>query len=166
MLPENLKQYPTAAALASKMDAAILGGKFEFQELTIDIDPAQIVAVCALMKASGWNRICSVTCVDWHPKQTGRFEVVYLLQRTDTWERLRLKCPVDDVAAPALPEVDSITGVWKGANWYEREIFDMFGITFRNHPDLKRLLMPDDWVGYPLRKDFPVHGYKYSYASE
>jgi NADH-quinone oxidoreductase subunit C len=167
VLPENLKQYPAAAALSKKMDAAITGGKFEFKELTIDVDAAQIVAVCKALKTDlGWNRLSAITCVDWHPKQAGRFEVVYHLQSTTTWERLRIKAAIDGGTAENLPEIDSATVVWAGANWYEREIFDMFGIVFRNHPDLKRILMPVDWVGYPLRKDFPVHGYKYSYKSE
>ena len=166
MLPENLNQYPAAAALASKMSAGITGGKFEFQELTIDVDPPQIIAVLRTLKGDlGWNRLSSITCVDWHPKQTGRFEVVYHLQSTTTWERLRIKTAVDH-AVDTLPELDSATGVWPGANWYEREIYDMYGIVFRNHPDLKRILMPTDWVGHPLRKDYPVHGYKYGYTSE
>ena len=165
MLPETLKQYPAASALASKMSGAITGGKFEYNELTIDIDPAQIVAALTTLKASlGWNRLSGVTCVDWHPRQIARFEVIYHLQNTTTWERIRLKCSVDD--SKTLPEIDSATGVWPGANWYEREIFDMYGIVFRNHPDLKRILMPVDWVGHPLRKDYPVHGFKYSYKSE
>ena len=168
MLPETLKQYPAAAALASKASGAITGGKFEFNELTIDVDPAQIVATLnTLMTGLGWNRLSGITCVDWHPKQTARFEVVYHLQNTSTWERLRIKTTVDDSgSADKLPELDSATSVWGGANWFEREIFDMFGIAFRNHPDLKRLLMPVDWVGHPLRKDYPVHGFKYSYKSE
>jgi NADH-quinone oxidoreductase subunit C len=167
VLPEALKQYPAAAALAAKADASITGGKFEFQELSIDVDAAQIVQVLKILRSDlGWNRLSAVTCVDWHPKQAGRFEVVYHLQNTSTWERLRIKAAIDGGTSENLPEIDSATSIWPGANWYEREIFDMFGIVFRNHPGLKRLLMPVDWVGYPLRKDFPVHGYKYSYKSE
>ena len=150
------------------MSGAITGGKFEFNELTIDVDVTQIVAALTMLKtALGWNRLSGITCVDWHPKQTGRFEIIYHLQNTTTWERLRIKAVVDDsTTADKLPELDSATGVWGGANWYEREIFDMYGVSFRNHPDLKRILMPTDWVGHPLRKDYPVHGYKYSYKSE
>ena len=77
-------------------------------------------------------------------------------------ERLRLKCRVSGDAA----EIDSVYPVWRAANWYEREVFDLFGIRFRNHPNLTRIMMPDDWEGHPLRKDFPVHGHKYSYKDE
>jgi len=99
--------------------------------------------------------------VDWHPADP-RFEVIYHLHSTERNNRLRLKVRVRENE----PEVDSVTGVWRGANWYEREVFDMFGIRFRNHPDLRRILMPTDWEGYPLRKDYPVHGHKYDYQSE
>jgi NADH-quinone oxidoreductase subunit C len=75
---------------------------------------------------------------------------------------VRVKCRVSGTT----PEIDSVCSVWRAADWYEREIFDMFGITFRNHPNLQRILMPVDWEGHPLRKDYPVHGYKYSYPSD
>lgn len=64
------------------------------------------------------------------------------------------------------PQVESVTAVWAGADWYEREVFDLFGVKFHNHPNLKRLMMPEDWEGHPLRKDFPVHGHKYSYQND
>ena len=162
-----LRNSELATALPAKFGTAIPSSSNTLGELTFVVDAAHIVEVCGyLKKEQGWNRLSSETCVDWYPQEP-RFEVVYLLQNTTTWERLRLKVKVSGVTSgDKLPELDSVTSVWKGANWYEREIYDMFGIHFRNHPDLKRILMPEDWVGYPLRKDFPVHGYKYSYKNE
>ena len=90
------------------------------------------------------------------------FTIVYHLMRFDDSEELRIKVPL---SAGAL-HLPSITDLWANANWYEREIFDLFGIGFRNHPNLVRILMPLDWEGHPLRKDYPVHGYKYGYAKE
>jgi NADH-quinone oxidoreductase subunit C len=63
-------------------------------------------------------------------------------------------------------QVDSLCEIWRSANWYEREVFDLFGIEFQNHPNLERIMMPADWEGYPLRKDYPIHGHKYSYRDE
>ena len=62
--------------------------------------------------------------------------------------------------------IESVTGIWRSANWYEREVFDLFGVPFLNHPNLERIMMPDDWEGHPLRKDYPIHGDKYSYQDE
>ena len=146
----------------AKFGSAIKSVSSPLGELTFDVDPARIAELCAYLKNDqGWTRASSITCVDWHP-QDPRFEVVYLLQNTTSWERLKLKVRVGG----DQPEIDSVTSVWRGANWFEREIYDMFGVRFRNHPDLKRILMPEDWVGHPLRKDYPVHGYKYSYKNE
>ena len=133
-----------------------------FGETTLIADPAKIVDLCQHLKtAEEYIRLSAVTCVDWHPADP-RFEVVYHLHSLSKNKRLRVKCRVGG----EKPEIDSVTGVWRGANWYEREVFDMFGVGFRNHPDLVRILMPVDWEGHPLRKDYPVHGYKYSYPSE
>jgi len=162
MLPETLRQHDSVQAISARFPNAILDGHSEHDEPTLFVTPADIVGVCRLLKAEqGYLRLSGITGVDWHPADP-RFEVVYLLHSLAKNARLRLKCWVSESAC----EIDSVTSVWRSANWYEREVFDMFGIGFRNHPDLRRLMMPTDWEGHPLRKDYPVHGFKYSYQSE
>jgi NADH-quinone oxidoreductase subunit C len=162
MLPDTLKDHPVASALADAFPDAIVGGHAERGESTIFIAPARIVDVCDYLEDDqDFVRLSGITAVDWHPADP-RFEVVYLLHSLSKNARLRLKCRVSE----AEPELDSVTRVWRAANWYEREVFDMFGIRFRNHPDPRRILMPEDWEGHPLRKDYPVHGHKYTYQNE
>ena len=162
MLPDVVKELAVAADLDSRWPDAITGGHAERGEPTLFISPARIVEVCRFLKdEQRFIRLSSITAVDWTPAEP-RFEVVYNLHSLDRKERLRLKCWLPDVEC----EIDSVTGVWRAANWYEREVFDLFGIRFRNHPDLRRILMPSDWEGHPLRKDYPVHGYKYTYQNE
>ncbi len=162
MLPDALKQYAVAEALDAAMRDAITGGHAERSEPTLFIAPARIVEVCRFLKGEQrFIRLSSITAVDWIPADP-RFEVVYNLHSLDRNERVRLKCWVSEAEC----EIDSVTGVWRAANWYEREVFDLFGVRFRNHPDLRRILMPSDWEGHPLRKDYPVHGYKYTYQNE
>lgn len=159
MLPEQLKEFAVAASIEAFDATAIAGGHSEHGELTLDIDPARIVAVCRFLKEQhAFIRISSITATDWYPAEP-RFRVVYHLHSLERNARVRLKCAVPGENG----ELDSVTGVWPGANWYEREVFDLFGVGFRNHPDLTRIMMPEDWEGHPLRKDYPVHGYKYSY---
>ena len=162
MLPEQLKEISAVAALEARFPDAIIGGHAERREPTLFISPPRIVDVCRFLKdEQAFLRLSGITAVDWIPADP-RFEVVYLLHSLDRNVRLRLKCRVAESACG----IDSVTGVWRSANWYEREVFDMFGIAFRGHPDLRRILMPTDWEGHPLRKDYPVHGYKYSYQDE
>jgi NADH-quinone oxidoreductase subunit C len=131
-------------------------------ETTLIADPGQVVNLCRYLKDSEkFVRLSTITAVDRYPAEP-RFEVVYHLHSIDKSQYLRVKCRLSG----ANPEIDSTTSVWRAANWYERETFDMFGILFRNHPNLIRILMPLDWEGYPLRKDYPVHGYKYGYGKE
>jgi NADH-quinone oxidoreductase subunit C len=142
--------------------AAILETKEALGETTLIVDPAGIVSLCEYLKRDErFERLSGITAVDWHPAEP-RFEVVYHLHSIERNKRLRLKCKL----ASAALEIDSVYSVWRSADWYEREVFDMFGISFRNHPNLVRILMPVDWEGHPLRKDYPVHGYKYSYPNE
>jgi NADH-quinone oxidoreductase subunit C len=98
-----------------------------------------------------FNFLMDVTAVD-HWKRKPRFEVVYHFLSLERRHRLRVKVPVGEPD----PEVDTLTHLWKGANWYEREVFDMFGIQFKGHPDLRRILMYPEFEGHPLRKDYPI----------
>jgi NADH-quinone oxidoreductase subunit C len=162
MIPDTLKENAIAQALQARFPEAIAGGHAEHGEPTLWIHPASIVDVCRFLKdEQQFVRLSGITAVDWLPADP-RFEVVYLLHSLERNTRLRLKCWLSEPAC----EIDSVTGVWRAANWYEREVFDMFGIGFRGHPDLRRILMPTDWEGNPLRKDYPVHGYKYSYQDQ
>ncbi|HWR50053.1 MAG TPA: NADH-quinone oxidoreductase subunit C [Bryobacteraceae bacterium] len=162
MLPDALKGFPVAAALAERFGEAVTDGKHDRGELTLWIDPERIVEVCSYLKAKRrFNRLVAVTALDWYPIEP-RFEVVYLLHSLPSNERLRLKCRLHGDAAA----IDSVCEVWRAANWYEREVFDLFGVTFRNHPDLRRIMMPEDWEGHPLRKDYPKTGFKYTYQGE
>jgi NADH-quinone oxidoreductase subunit C len=102
-----------------------------------------------------FNLLTDATSVDRYPLEP-RFEVNYHLVSIPRSDRLRLQVRL----SASDPVVDSLVSVWPGANWLEREIFDLMGIRFEGHPDLRRILMPDDWEGYPLRRDYPVEGYR------
>jgi NADH-quinone oxidoreductase subunit C len=152
MLPDNLRERAVAAAIEAFDGDAIQGGKYDHEELTLEIAPAKIASVCGFLKYDQkFVRLSSVTAVDLYPAEP-RFVVVYHLHSIERNERLRLKARI------AGEEIESVTTVWRGANWYEREVFDLFGIRFTGHPDLRRIMMPDDWEGYPLRKDYPITG--------
>lgn len=98
-----------------------------------------------------FNYLMDVTAVDYW-KRKPRFEIVYHFLSLSTRQRLRLKVPVGEQG----PEVETLTNLWPSANWYEREVYDMYGIKFRNHPNLKRILMYPEFQGHPLRKDYPI----------
>jgi len=98
--------------------------------------------------------MCSdLTATDWPPRSAERFDVVYMLYSTRHRHRIRVKVKVGD-----NQPLDSVTSIWPGANWFEREVFDMFGVNFTGHPDRRRILMPEDWQGFPQRKDYPLEG--------
>ena len=135
---------------------SVKGGSFERDELTLEIAAGRINSVCGYLKYDQhFVRLSSVTAVDRYPAEP-RFEVVYQLLSIPKKERVRLKVRLDADS----PAVESVTSVWPSANYFEREVFDLFGIRFTGHPYLRRIQMPEDWEGHPLRKDYPVEGYR------
>ena len=161
MLPEALAQNKAALTIDHHVPDAIAGVTMAADGPVLNIVPQQIVAVSrALKSVAGFERLSAVTGVDWWPSEP-RFEVIYFLHSLQHNTRLRLSLRIGEGEI-----VDTVTSVWGSANWYEREVFDLFGITFRNHPNLERIMLPADYEGHPLRKDYPIHGHKYSYQDE
>jgi len=155
---EQLKGHPAIARLLAADSVAVEGVKFDRDEMTIYVTRDSIRNACALLREDPncpFNYLSDITCVDWYPQEP-RFEVVYHLLSIPRKERVRLKVKLDG-SSPAL---ESVTSVWPGADYFEREVFDLFGVRFAGHPYLRRLLMPEDWEGHPLRKDYPVEGYR------
>ena len=129
--------------------------KFDRAELTITVPRERIVEATQAAQQAGYNFLEDVTAVDWYPSEP-RFQITYHILSHGLKERLRLAVRLDSEDA----SLDSITGVWPSANFYEREVFDLFGVHFGGHPNLRRIMMPEDWEGHPLRKDYPVEGYR------
>ncbi|HEV8523656.1 MAG TPA: NADH-quinone oxidoreductase subunit C [Terriglobales bacterium] len=155
---EQLKEGPALARLLDWNPGTVQGARFQYGELNVYIDCAHIRDACSLLKNDPelqFTFLSDITCVDWYPSEP-RFEVVYHLLAMARKKRLRLKVKLagDD------PHLESVTSVWRGANFFEREIYDLFGVRFSGHPNLRRILMPEDWEGHPLRKDYPVEGYR------
>jgi NADH-quinone oxidoreductase subunit C len=155
---EQLKSHPAIAKLLAWKSAAVEGAKFDREEMTIYIERSAIREAASLLRSDPncpFDYLSDVTAVDWYPSDP-RFEVVYHLFSMSKKERVRLKVRLSGDS----PSLESVTSVWPGANYFEREVFDLFGIRFNGHPYLRRLLMPEDWEGSPLRKDYPVEGYR------
>ena len=128
-------------------------------EVTAIVPREHVSAACSFLKTApdaSFDFLADICGVDRGVEEEPRFEVNYHLFSTTKYHRLRLKVVLseDDL------HVASVTGVWRTANWHERETFDLFGIIFDGHPDLRRILLPDDWQGHALRKDFPLRGYE------
>jgi NADH-quinone oxidoreductase subunit C len=155
---EQLKSYAPLACLSAWDAAVIRAAKLDRGELSLTIDRPALREACALLRddpSCKFNYLSDVTCVDWYPAEP-RFEVIYHLLSFSRKERVRLKVQL----AGDAPVVESVTSVWPGANFFEREVFDLFGVRFTGHPYLRRIQMPEDWEGHPLRKDYPVEGYR------
>jgi NADH-quinone oxidoreductase subunit C len=148
-------QNRAVSSLQTSLPDAILDAKFDCNELTITIVRDQIRAAASVIQGAGYNFLEDVTCVDWYPSEP-RFHVVYHILSHQLKERVRLIVPVESIDL----SIDSITPVWPSANFYEREVWDLFGVRFHGHPDLRRIMMPEEWPGHPLRKDYPVEGYR------
>ena len=145
-----------AAHLAAKHPEAVLGSELAFGELNVTVALSHIVAFVAFLKtdlACKFSSLVDITAVD-HPERADRFDVVYHFLSMYTNARIRLK-----VAVGEEDMVPSIHEIHPSANWFEREVFDMFGILFSGHPDLRRILTDYGFRGHPLRKDFPTTGY-------
>lgn len=155
---EQLKDHPAIAALQSLRPEAIQEAKWDRNELTVCLDRAALRDACSLLRDTATTKfefLSDITCVDRYPSEP-RFEVVYHLLSISRKDRVRLKVKLN----AADPNVESLISVWPGANPFEREVFDLFGIRFNGHPHLRRIMMPEDWEGHPLRKDYPVEGYR------
>jgi NADH-quinone oxidoreductase subunit C len=153
---EQLKDRPMLAALLAWNQPTVQEARFDRDELSIYIARESIRDAIAYLKDKGLTDFLSdVTCADYYPREP-RFEMAYHLLSIARKERVRLKVKLsgDD------PVIESVTPIWPSANFFEREIFDLFGIRFLGHPYLRRIMLPEDWEGHPLRKDYPVEGYR------
>jgi NADH-quinone oxidoreductase subunit C len=161
VLPEALADNEVAVSIDRSAPGAIVDVKTEPDGPVFIIDPTRISNVATYLKLEGqFEQVSGITAVDWWPREP-RFEVVYFFRSFTRNLRVRVVVTVGEGE-----QLDSITAVYRGANWYEREVFDLFGVRFRNHPNMERILMPADWEGHPLRKNYPIHGHKYSYKDE
>jgi len=155
---DKLKEHASVSRLLGWNAAAVQRARFDRGELTIWIAREAIRDAVTFLKSDpelDFNYLADVTCVDWYPAEP-RFEVVYHLLSISRKHRLRWKVALsgDD------PVIESVVPVFPSVNFFEREVFDLFGIRFSGHPNLRRILMPEDWEGHPLRKDYPVEGYR------
>jgi NADH-quinone oxidoreductase subunit C len=156
--PQDTDKYPVVQKLR-EWSADSVGAVLEFRgEVTVVVPREHLRSVAEYLASEPSLRfsfLSDITPVDRYPIEP-RFEVNYHLLSLDRRERLRLKVKLfgND------PVIQSVTSVWPTANWHERENYDLFGIRFDGHPDLRRILMPDDWEGHPLRKDYPTEGYR------
>lgn len=146
------------AFLRERFSEAITDVREALGEVTCIVDPQYIVELCRFLRDDPrfqFNLLSDLCGADLGIDQEPRFEVIYHLYSIPLGIRLRLKARL----AGEEPSISTVTDVWKTANWHERETFDMFGIVFDGHPDLRRILMPEEFQWHPLRKDYPVRGY-------
>ena len=144
-------------AIVKNLESAFAAKARDFRgQVSLLISPEKIVEAARTMRDKhGFDMLAALSAVDYWPQREPRFHVVYEFKNIKQRLRLEVRVPLNGDE----PELNSITEVFPNANWHERELWDMFGLHIKNHPDLRRILMPEDWVGHPLRKDYPL-GYE------
>src|ERR1019366_6052453 len=153
--PADLAQPAFMATLQAAVPGSITSVSYFVGDWAIVVPVALLLEILRHLRDApdaAFDTCSDVTATDWPPRAE-RFDVIYCLYSIRHRRRIRVK-----VRAAELQPVPSVTGIWSGANWLEREVFDMFGVNFTGHPDRRRILMPDDWQGYPQRKDYPLEG--------
>ena len=158
-----LADHPAVGRLRERFGDAIIGLVTFRGETTILVERNSIVDILSFLRYEpglNFDYLAAVQCCDW-VGHAPRFEVSYQLLSRERHDRIRVKVgvPETDLTVP------SATAIWRAANWFEREIWDMFGLDFTGHPDLRRILMPDDWEGHPLRRDEPMGGEEVAFTS-
>lgn len=151
--PVDASSHPLVKKLRQKFDTTVIEASEFLGQLSIRIEPSSVVEVCDTLKRDSetpFNYLSDLTCAHYPDHREAPFEVIYNLYSISANERVRLKVWANGQG------VDSVTGVWPAADWLEREVYDLFGVAFHNHPDLRRILLPPDWEGHPLRKDYPL----------
>jgi NADH-quinone oxidoreductase subunit C len=152
--PTDASSHKLVKNLKARFDGVVLEAVEFIGQLSVRIEPGAIVAVCNYLRDDAdarFNYLSDLTCVHYPMGPERPLEIVYNLYSIPRNERVRLKVAIAEGAS-----VDSVTEVWPTANWMEREVYDLFGVSFRNHPDMRRILLPPDWEGHPLRKDYPL----------
>ncbi|HEX8919898.1 MAG TPA: NADH-quinone oxidoreductase subunit C [Pyrinomonadaceae bacterium] len=152
--PADAANHPLVKKLGDKFGGAVVESSEFIGQLSIRLAGARLLEVCDFLKRDAETRfdfLSDLTCVHFPDRMDAPFDVVYNLYSISANERVRLKVATDEVTG-----VESVASVWPTANWMEREVFDLFGVPFSNHPDLRRILLPPDWEGHPLRKEYPL----------
>ncbi len=152
--PVDASGHPLVKKLREGLDGAVIDATEFLGQLSIRIQPSRVVEVCDFLKQdpqTPFNYLSDLTCAHYPDHREAPFEVIYNLYSIPANERVRLKAWVNGGAG-----IESVTGLWPSADWPEREVYDLFGVQFHHHPDLRRILLPPDWEGHPLRKDYPL----------
>jgi NADH-quinone oxidoreductase subunit C len=151
--PIDAGNHPLVKKLKEKFGEGVLEASEFLGQLSVVVNAAQILEICESLRDDAetpFNYLSDLTCVHYPDNKVAPFEVVYQLYSISKNERVRLKIDANERG------VASVTSVWPSADWLEREVYDLFGVVFLNHPDLRRILLPPDWEGHPLRKDYPL----------